>query len=67
MYDPVFATDGFTYERHAIEEWLKNHKTSPMTNLKLASKTLTPNNSLRSEISAYMDEQRRLKKKAGEN
>ena len=31
MEDPVFATDGHTYERSAIEGWLLNHKTSPKT------------------------------------
>ena len=27
--DPVFATDGHTYERSAIEGWLSNHKMGP--------------------------------------
>lgn len=65
MRDPVFATDGFTYEREAIEKWLKSHKTSPMTNLPLESKTLIPNKSLKSEIAAYIDEQTRLREASG--
>ena len=27
MIDPVMAADGFTYEREAIELWLKGHDT----------------------------------------
>ncbi|EKX44918.1 hypothetical protein GUITHDRAFT_62234, partial [Guillardia theta CCMP2712] len=29
MRDPVCTSDGKTYEREAIETWLKNHDTSP--------------------------------------
>ncbi len=29
MRDPVVASDGHTYEKAAIEKWLKNHKISP--------------------------------------
>ena len=31
MRDPVLAVDGFTYERKAIETWLKRASASPMT------------------------------------
>ena len=49
MEDPVVAADGFTYSRAAIEEWLRSgHDTSPMTNLRLAHRHLTPNYTLRS-------------------
>ncbi|CAF1207109.1 unnamed protein product [Rotaria magnacalcarata] len=41
--DPVVAADGFTYERTAIENWLKANDCSPMTNEKLAHKDLTSN------------------------
>lgn len=34
---------GHTYERSEIEEWLKVHDTSPLTNKKLPNLTLTPN------------------------
>ncbi|CAF5222228.1 unnamed protein product, partial [Rotaria magnacalcarata] len=37
------AADGFTYERTAIENWLKANDCSPMTNEKLAHKDLTSN------------------------
>jgi len=31
MTDPVIFPDGYTYERSAIEEWLKKHANSPYT------------------------------------
>ncbi|KAL0321679.1 UNVERIFIED_CONTAM: U-box domain-containing protein 52 [Sesamum calycinum] len=50
MTDPCVAGDGYTYERKAIEEWLKEKDTSPMTNLQLPHKCLTPNYTLLSAI-----------------
>ena len=44
---PCLTVDGHTYERSAIEEWLADHDTSPMTGLTLESKVLIPNNALR--------------------
>ncbi|KAK3007819.1 hypothetical protein RJ639_014876, partial [Escallonia herrerae] len=47
MKNPHIAADGFSYELEAIEEWLgTGHDTSPMTNLKLKHKQLTPNHTL---------------------
>jgi len=43
MKDPVVAADGHSYERTAIEEWLRNHNNSPMTNKALPHKKLVPN------------------------
>ena len=40
MTDPVFTMDGQTYERAAIEAWLRNHDTSPATGKPLPSKML---------------------------
>ena len=31
LTEPVIASDGFTYEKYAIEEWLKKNNTSPLT------------------------------------
>ncbi|KAK2656594.1 hypothetical protein Ddye_009646 [Dipteronia dyeriana] len=51
MKNPHVAADGFSYEVEAIEEWLgMGHDTSPMTNLRLKHKLLTPNHTLRSLI-----------------
>ena len=45
--DPVFASDGHTYERAAIEDWISRGKLSPMTNQPLENKKLIPNHSAR--------------------
>jgi hypothetical protein len=46
MHDPCVATDGHTYERTAIEAWLLQHDTSPMTGLALDDKWLLLSNLL---------------------
>jgi len=51
MSDPVFTADGQTYERSAIESWLRVHDTSPLTGGVLEHKNLVPNFALRSVIS----------------
>ena len=53
MTDPVSTSDGFTYERAAITEWLRTKDTSPKTGAALESTTLIPNHSLRSVIRAF--------------
>ncbi|XP_042507423.1 U-box domain-containing protein 35-like [Macadamia integrifolia] len=50
IVDPCVAADGYTYERKAIEKWLKDNDNSPMTNLPLPNKNLLPNYSLLSAI-----------------
>lgn len=50
MHEPVLASDGVTYERAAIERWLAQNVTSPMTNTPLTSTDLIPNRALRSII-----------------
>jgi hypothetical protein len=50
--DPVCLEDGNTYERSDIVKWLQTHNTSPLTNVPLITKTLTPNWTLRSIISS---------------
>ncbi|KAK9062104.1 hypothetical protein SSX86_019289 [Deinandra increscens subsp. villosa] len=51
MKDPHIASDGFSYELGAIKQWIEmGHNTSPMTNLELEHKHLTPNRTLRSLI-----------------
>ena len=53
MTDPVSTSDGFTYERTAITDWLRTKDTSPVTGATLESKTLIPNLSLRSMIRSF--------------
>ena len=50
MDDPVFAMDGFTYERCRIEEWLAGNSRSPTTGAELGSTLVVPNHLLRGRI-----------------
>ena len=52
MVDPVTASDGFCYERSAIERWLSTRKTSPTTNLPLPSTILYPANNIKIMLEA---------------
>ncbi|XP_053204626.1 WD repeat, SAM and U-box domain-containing protein 1-like isoform X2 [Panonychus citri] len=48
MKDPVVASDGYTYERTAITEWVENgNNTSPMTNDPFTDDRLIPNRTLK--------------------
>ena len=53
MIDPVCTSDGFTYERTAISEWLRTKNTSPNTGARLEGTTLIPNIMARSLIRAF--------------
>ena len=53
MTDPVMDTEGNTYERAAIEEWLLKSQTSPVTRTSLTSDKLTPNRNIRELCEAY--------------
>jgi hypothetical protein len=56
MKDPVVTSDGNTYERQAIEQWLKRNNTSPLTNAPLANKKVIPNQHLKNTISKFTAE-----------
>lgn len=53
MVDPVLGSDGRTYERSAITEWLRTHNTSPITREVMTAGTLKPNYALRSLIQRH--------------
>ena len=55
MEDPVICSDGHTYERVAIEQWLRTNSRSPMTNQHLPSRLLIPNHALRQAIESMSD------------
>ena len=56
MKDPVICSDGQSYEKEAIKTWLRNHDTSPLTNVRLANKDLIiPNLALRNSIQEWKD------------
>ncbi|CAN6860657.1 unnamed protein product, partial [Brassica oleracea] len=50
MNEPCVAADGYTYDRRALEEWMADHRTSPVTNLPLQNINLLPNHTLYAAI-----------------
>ena len=50
MLDPVMTSDGYTYERAAVNQWLRQRRNSPMTGAPLADTRLTPNFLVRSLV-----------------
>jgi U-box domain len=46
MVDPVIAPDGNSYERQAIENWIRANGTSPVTREAMTLAQLRPNNAL---------------------
>ncbi|XP_069926927.1 WD repeat, SAM and U-box domain-containing protein 1 isoform X2 [Oryctolagus cuniculus] len=56
MKEPVIASDGYSYEKEAMENWIsKKKRTSPMTNLVLSSVVLTPNRTLKMAINRWLE------------
>jgi hypothetical protein len=58
MRDPVIASDGHSYERSALQEWLRTHKHSPKTGAPLADGRVVPNHMLRGLISSHVEQAR---------
>ncbi len=56
MIDPVMTSDGQTYEREVITQWLLTSQTSPLTNAPLANTTLIPNIALRNIIENIIEQ-----------
>ena len=50
MDNPVILSDGQTYEKDHIQEWLKTHNTSPNTRSVLLNKTMLVNYALKGAI-----------------
>lgn len=59
MEEPVVASDGYTYEKKAILEWLNNSKRSPMTNAPFPKTLFIVNMSLKSAIKEWRNTRRR--------
>lgn len=55
MTDPVVIADGYTYERSAIEFWLRSSWKSPFTGLELPNKGMIPNQALRTLLKSLID------------
>ena len=47
--------DGHSYERQAMETWLRKNRRSPKTNQPMDHKFLVPNHNLRKLIRDHMD------------
>jgi hypothetical protein len=52
MESPVVAQDGFTYEKDAIEDWMRHKKTSPKTNEPIDA-VFVPNFNLKALINEW--------------
>ena len=52
--DPVDTIHGMTYERSAIEAWLKEHRTDPMTNETLRVTFVWPNDAVRRRVQEFL-------------
>lgn len=52
--DPVLTTDGYYYERSAIEEYIKTNDISPMTGIKYNDKILMKCNDFDTELKKYL-------------
>lgn len=58
MNHPVLCSDGFNYERSAIELWISSGKsTSPITNQPLMSTDFIPNKELEEKIKTFQSSQ----------
>ena len=53
MADPVIGTDGHTYERTAITEWLSTHNMSPLTRRPMTLADIQPNFALRGALERW--------------
>lgn len=53
MSDPMLCSDGFAYEKEAIEFWLSSNNSSPVTGAALTSTTLIPQNELKMTITSW--------------
>ena len=65
MKDPVVTSDGHTYEREAIEDWLRTNDSSPITGEPLPSKAVIPNIQLRVQIGEFLDRNPELRDGGG--
>jgi hypothetical protein len=56
----VILSDGFTYEREAIQHWLSlGHRRSPMTNMELTNVDLVPNMVIKQALQELSEKQKK--------
>ena len=56
MQDPVLAADGHSYERTALETWLLQNSTSPVTGQPLPHKRIVENVLIRNAIGRHREQ-----------
>ena len=56
FYNPVILSDGHTYEKMHILEWLKYNNKSPMTNRNLVNKNISPNILIRGMVRDWISD-----------
>ena len=54
MSDPYSDSDGNTYEKDAIFQWINQHNTSPITRNPMTTSSLTPNRALKDLINTFL-------------
>ena len=64
--DPVSLSNGSTFERSAITEWLRTHNTDPLTNTVLSSKRLTNNTAVKALAQRLTERRARTEQPAGD-
>ena len=62
LVDPVICSDGYTYERKSIEEWLEKKPVSPITDKPIVS--IYPNINVRKAVDEWTQQQRSKSNKA---
>ncbi|CAM4777575.1 unnamed protein product [Rotaria magnacalcarata] len=53
FHDPVLASDGHTYERQEIEQWIRSRGTSPLTRQPLSIDQLYPNRKVKELVDVF--------------
>ena len=68
MVDPVILSDGHSYERNSIMEWLETHDTSPKTGARLVNNNIIPNHTLKTVIEDFLQDiyNKKLNEQIGE-
>ena len=56
MKDPVMASDGYTYERGSVTDWILFNCTSPITGVRISSE-LIPNHEKKAQIDQWNEKQ----------
>lgn len=63
MKDPVLASDGYTYEKEAIQQWLRSNTISPLTREPMRMDGCRPNRALKDAIERWQKDKETPKKK----